>query len=193
MKTQLDSFLHPYARLKRKGFALPSVVFIISLLLLLSVYSIQQTLRNQLVVQASLDQMKLDQAKEAGEFILLDLFKTAGKDGFKMQLLEQPKVYLKSSPVHPEDIVLVYTFINETSTKMICQMSAFMLKPDQKGIYTHPLLQVPLYVNSYYKCYVLSHQYIYSPSLTMKYTISTEEATSGKILKREIAKVFYSG
>jgi hypothetical protein len=193
MRTNTILFFHQCSCRKRKGFALPAVVFIISLLLLLSIYFMQQTIRNQLAMQAQLDQIKMDQAKEVGEMIVLDLYKNGGREGLKLQLSQQPKVYIKSSPLHVEDMVLVYTFINETSTKIICQMSVFLLKPDQQGITSHPLLKVPLYVNSYHKCYVLSHQYIYPTTLTMKYTISTEEETNGKILKREIAKVYYRG
>jgi hypothetical protein len=178
---------------QKNAFILPISFFIITLLLVVAVYFMQQTIRNQHMLQASLNQIKLDQGKEIGERILLDLYAKEGREITKNRISEEPKLYVRSSPLYPEDMAIVFSFIDETSTKCIIQMSIFVLKSEEKGILTHPLLRVPLYVNAYRKCYVLSHQYISSYFLTMKYTISTEEETTGDILNKEIVKIYYNG
>lgn len=177
----------------KNAFILPISFFIITLLLVVAIYFMHQTIRNQHMLHATVNQVKLDQGKEIGEKILLDLYANQGREILKNRISQEPKIYVRSNPIYPEDMAIVFSFIDETSTKCIVQMSIFLLKSEEKGILTHPLLRVPLYVNAYRKCYVLSHQYISSYFLTMKYTISTEEETDGNILNKEIVKIYYNG
>jgi hypothetical protein len=178
---------------QKNAFILPISFFIITLLLVVAIYFMHQTIRNQHMLHATVNQVKLDQGKEIGERILMDLYAKQGCEIMKNRISEEPKIYVRSNPLYPEDMVIVFSFIDETSTKCIVQLSIFVLKSEEKGIFTHPLLRVPLYVNAYRKCYVISHQYISSYSLTMKYTISTEEETNGSILNKEIVKIYYNG
>ncbi len=177
--------------MKRKAFILPTTFLMITLCLICAFFSMNQMQLETITAQSIIEQSMLIDCTSIGKKMLLDLHKECSYDELKVLFETNSKYYVRTNPSREVDSVIVFSTINKRSNHEEYIVSAFLLRNDQIGLTDHPVKRVSIYVHSYYKCNMISHQFVKQAKLTIQYKISTEELNFGEIISAEIQDVPY--
>ena len=178
--------------LKRKHtFTLPIVMFVISLCVVLCIFSYQQLYREKIHANVFSMQNKMEMALKMGEKTLVNTIKIQGYEAAKDSIVASPVVFLKSESTGDYNIVLTYSWITRKLAGEVYYVSAFLLKPEYIGDTTVPVVRVPIYLNAYRRCNVIPNKYVQSAHMTIEYIISYEPESLGEIFHTELKRINY--
>ncbi len=147
-------------RVNFKAFILPYALIIMAIILL-SVAA----LANSLVIKAKLCTYsnlseKLFNLNESGISIIQKLLIENGYEATKAYIQTNPKLYLDENGDGTNDSVLVFTFINKSSTEIEFVCVAYILKIEERANTDHILKDHPLSVGSYRKFKIMQANYV---------------------------------
>lgn len=147
-------------RVNFKSFILPYALLVIAILLISSVALINSiTIKAKLCTNSILSE-KLFFLNESGISIIQKLLTEKGYTDTKTYIQNNPKLYIDENGDGIDDSLLVFTFINKSSTEIEFVCLAYILKIEERGNTNHVLKEHPLSIGSYRKFKIMQSSYV---------------------------------
>ncbi|MCK5848592.1 MAG: hypothetical protein KAH01_05290 [Caldisericia bacterium] len=175
----------------KKAFILPTTFLMITLCLIYAFFSMNQMQLESITAMSIVEQSMLIDGANIGKEMLLDLHTEYSYDELKILFQQNSKYYIRSNSLRDYDSIIVFSTVNKRTKSEEYIVSVFLLKRNQIGHTDHPVIRVRIYAHSYYKCNMISHQFVKQAKITTQYKISTEESNFGEIISKELQNVPY--
>lgn len=170
-----------------KAFVLPYALIIISIILISTT-----ALTNSLFIKAKLCTYsnlseKLFNLNESGISIIQKLLIENGYESTKTYIQANPKLYLDENGDETADSVLVFTFINKSSTEIEFVCVAYILNIEERGKTDHILKEHPLSVGSYRKFKIMQNSYVLDSNYCTDIKFNASDNSLKEIKRIEIS------